>query len=448
MASGDNLLCLINEILDLSKIESGKLVLREEPIDLSVLMSHVHRSFSVIGSKKGLSVEFINGLIPNRNYLLDSTRLKEVLFNLIGNAVKFTETGTVTIEIEVVSSNKILDTYSFRVIDTGVGIPKEEIDSVFKIFEQASNTNASSEDGTGLGLSITRGIIETMGGDLKVMSELGVGSEFQFELSFERTELAVEQKSASPIMGETNTLKGYRILVVEDAEINRFLVNSILENWGCIVTETVNGLEAIDLLKTHEFDLILMDIRMPVMDGIEASKHIRNELSLAEVPIIALTANAIQGEMERCQEAGMNDYLSKPYSQNELYKILLRYLPKESTNDPIKKMKSQINRKGIEAITRGDQDFQKRMIRLFSNETKLNIVSFQKHLEEENEEGVKLMAHTMKAAVAHICSEDIVSIVRSIEMDDFTFEQRKSKVLELIPILESMIIELEEAFPN
>ncbi|MCH2223415.1 MAG: PAS domain S-box protein [Crocinitomicaceae bacterium] len=447
MASGDNLLCLINEILDLLKIQSGKLERVKEPTDLSEVMEHIHRSFSVIGRKKGLSVNFIDGLIPNRNYLLDATRLKEVLFNLIGNAVKFTEVGSITLEIELISSTKEFDVYSFEVADTGVGIPEEDIEKVFNIFEQASNTNTSSENGTGLGLAIANGIIENMGGELKVSSELGVGSKFRFNLSFERTNLPVEDRSSSNI-GGPKSLEGYRILVVEDAEVNRFLVNTILGNWGCVIVEAINGKEAVELLKTEEFDLILMDIRMPIMNGIEASKIIRNELNLTKVPIIALTANAIQGETEKCKEAGMNDYLSKPFSQDDFYKILTKYLLAEPIIPFKNKLKSGINRKGIDSITRGDEVFQKRMVNLFVEETKLNIESFYKAITEKNEDQLKTIAHTMKAAAAHICTNDIVVIVRSIEMDDFTFEDRKNRALELIPLLEAVIIELNQAFSN
>lgn len=445
MASGDNLLRLINEILVLSKIQSGKFVLRNEPINLSKLFEHIHRSFSVIGGKKGLPVNLVSDLELDQFYLTDPTRLKEVLFNLVGNAVKFTKTGSISIEIKRLSRNSTIDHLSFEVIDTGIGIPKEDLEHVFQMFTQASNTNVVSENGTGLGLSISNGIIENMGGKLRVSSDLGKGSRFYFDLELERTE-SVKEPKVSKLNTDHSKLSGRRILVVEDAEVNRFLVNSILQSWGCVVVETVNGLEAVNQLRTERFDLVLMDVRMPIMDGFEATSQIRNELNLFELPIIALTANAIEGETEKCKKAGMDDYLSKPYSQDELYNLLTKYLANDE--DKNASMKTLVNLEGIESITRGDKVFQERMINLFIQETNSNINFLIEHLHNKDEKGIVSIAHTMKAATAHICTNDVLSLVRSIEMDDLIFEERSKRVNELIDLLKKAMNELSIIFPN
>lgn len=446
MASGDNLLCLINEILDFSKINSGKLILRKEPVNLSTLIEHVHRSSSVIGSKKGLTVNLISEIEPEQHYLTDATRLQEVLFNLVGNAVKFTETGSVSIEIKRLSTNNFSDLYSFEIIDTGVGIPEDDLDDVFNMFVQATNTNLVSESGTGLGLSISNGIIEKMGGDLKVSSILGKGSRFQFSIELERAVSNEEKVKVSKISSAKRKLEGFKILIVEDVEVNRFLANSILTNWGCVVSESVNGLDSTEALKTQTFDLVLMDVRMPIMGGFEATRIIRQELGLNNLPIIALTANAIEGEMEKCKAVGMNDYLSKPFSQDELYQILMKYLSSEPQVGPL--TTSLINLKGIDAITGGDKVFQKRMVNLFREETKINIQSLHDAIENRDEDSIVRIAHTMKAATAHICTNDIVSEVRSIEIDNLLFDERSEKVSSLIVLLEKMLDELLIFFPK
>ncbi|MDG1333245.1 MAG: PAS domain S-box protein [Crocinitomicaceae bacterium] len=439
MASGDNLLGLINEILDLSTIESGKLKLRNEPVDLAMLMEHIHRSFSVIGGKKNIPVHLNSELEENQFHLTDPMRLKEVLFNLVGNAVKFTALGSVTIDVSHLGSSESHDTYLFKIVDTGVGIPKEELKDVFKMFTQASNTFAGSESGTGLGLSISNGIIENMGGDLTVTSELGKGACFQFSLDFERSENGNSKEHVSAKSEEKRSLKDRRILVVEDAEINRFLVNTILNKWGVVVKESVNGQEAVETLRNDSFDLVLMDVRMPVMDGLEATRIIRSEKN--DVPIIALTANAIGGEVDKCKSAGMNDYLSKPYSQDELYAVLTKFIGPDSD-----RRNSLVNLKGIDNITGGDMTFQIRMISLFKEETMLNIEILQDAIEKKDEASIVRVAHTMKAAAAHICTDSIVELLRNIEMDDVPFEKRTQTVLDLIPLLNDLMIELDAKF--
>ena len=446
MASGDNLLGLINEILDLSKIESGKLELREEVVNLADVMEHIHRSFSVIGGKKNVSVHLLSQFDDSHYHLTDALKLKEVLFNLVGNAVKFTESGSVTMDIQKVSGSHTKDKFLFKIIDTGVGIPEDELKDVFKIFTQASNTYVTSENGTGLGLSISNGIIEKMGGNLTVSSKLGQGSCFEFSLEFKRSDFKKTEEKRSNNAGVERNLDGLSVLVVEDAAVNRFLVNTILQKWGCKVSEAVNGLEAVGALKSSDFDVVLMDVRMPEMDGMEATRVIRNDLKNEKTPIIALTANAIEGEIQKCKLAGMNDYLSKPYSQDDLFAIITKNISME------KKIKSAnvslVNLEGIQNITRGDEVFQKRMVALFIDETKSHIQITLSAVRDDDVQKIISIAHNMKAAVSHICTDEIVFRVRSIEMDDLSLEDRKNQVEELIPLLNDLLSELDIVFPK
>lgn len=445
MASGDNLLGLINEILDLSKIESGKLELRNEPVNLFTVIEHVYRSFSVIGGKKNLPVILNADLNPQQYHLTDPLRLKEVLFNLVGNAVKFTEEGSVTIRIQHLSESDTHDEFRFEVVDTGAGIPEEDLDDIFKMFAQATNTYVASEGGTGLGLSISKGLIENMGGKLQVSSELGKGSSFHFDIKLEKSDFFEPEKGSSSHFNGERDLNGCRILVVEDAEINRFLVNNILKKWGCTVTEVVNGREAVDILRENYFDLVLMDVRMPVMDGLKATQIIRNGLKINNLPIIALTANAIEGEVDKCKNAGMDDYLSKPYSQDELFTVITKNL---STPTFQEEKKSMVNFEGLENITQGDKAFQKRMVELFINETKSHSATLKSAINSDDKETIQKVAHTMRGAAAHICSDEVVTRLKRLEKEEMSNDQRNVLVTELLALLQTVLEELSSVFPN
>lgn len=443
MLSGDNLLKLINEILDLSKIQSGKLKLREESVDLMKIMDHIYRSFDVIGSQKGLTIEFEHNLEEKQGYFVDGTRLKEVFFNIVGNAVKFTEEGSVKLSVSRASENSDLDAITFAIKDTGIGIPKEDIESIFSSFEQASNTHKGDRKGTGLGLSITKGIIESMGGQLKVESVQGEGSTFSFTLPLRRTTLIEDASEKEIDESDTSKLAGHRILVVEDVKVNRFLIRNILEPWGISIEEAVNGQEAIETLKTETFDLILMDVRMPVLDGIEATQKIRTELQLTEIPIVALTANAISGEKDKCFNAGMSDYLTKPYKQKDILAKLLKYLHKEENNE---QPMEHLNLEGLKSITNGNEDMMHTMVALFVEETEKYIEQLQEAISESNIQRIQDIAHALKASVAHLCSKEVLAAVRSVEIDEVSEEQKIAATKAMIQLLEKSIEELRVEF--
>ena len=443
ISSGDNLLQLINEILDLSKIQFGKLKLREESVDLLKIMEHIHRSFQVIGSQKGLKLDFEHDLEENQGYFLDGTRLKEVLFNLVGNAVKFTEKGSVGISVWRSRLHDDVDVISFTIKDTGIGIPEEDLEGIFGTFEQASNTHESGAKGTGLGLSITRGIIESMGGELQVSSKIGMGSTFSFAFPLRRTTLLKDESSGEIDQNDVSRLKGTRILVVEDAKVNRFLIRNIMEPWGVSMREAVNGAEAIEKIQEESFDIVLMDVRMPVLDGIQATKKIRTELNLSEIPIIALTANAIHGEKEKCFDAGMNDYLTKPYTQKDLLAKLLQYAGTKANND---NAAGHINLEGLNTLTQGNEDMKLRMVQLFIDETEKYIEQLHTAIAESDLERMQDIAHALKASVAHICSKEVLTSVRSVELDKVAQEEKIQAGKAMINLLEKSINELRVEF--
>ncbi len=344
--SGDMLMDIVNVVLDFSKIEAGKVTLYAESFDLRLLVKTAVATFTTKAAEKSISLNcHITPEVPDR-VLGDSGRLRQVIVNLTHNAVKFTEKGQValTVKRESEDSDKIV--LFFSVEDTGIGIPEDKLESVFEGFTQVDGSLTRRFGGTGLGLAISKEIVRVLGGSLKVKSKLGEGSCFYFTLAF-------EDPKKLPVTGEKETIrlqppeifltapvnsskvvKGekIKILLAEDNKINRKLVVALAEKKGWEVTEVENGKELVDTIIDNgyylkeRFDLVLMDVQMPLMDGLEATKLIRKCKELKEIPIIAITAHAIKGDKERFLEVGMTDYISKPIDYKEFYTTIERYI--------------------------------------------------------------------------------------------------------------------------
>jgi CheY-like chemotaxis protein/two-component sensor histidine kinase len=306
-----NLLAVINEILDFSKIEAGKMEIRPEHIDLHELLKQEVNMLSVQAKEKKISLEcHIDPAVP-RFVLVDPTRLNQILLNLLSNAVKFTEHGGVQLRTEVLSTDVAQQTLlQFSVMDTGVGIPEHQLKDIFDPFTQAGDETHLLHSGTGLGLAIARQLVELQGGQINVQSRPGKGSVFTFTLPVR----AMDGPAVSEKGPDKQGHKHLRILLVEDNQFNQLLATEVLNK---LVHEpqiriAVNGQEAVNAAVEEVFDLIFMDIKMPVMDGFKATRLIRSNGIVA--PVIALTANATAEEREKCLLSGMNDYLSKPIS--------------------------------------------------------------------------------------------------------------------------------------
>ncbi|MGY3214136.1 response regulator [Mucilaginibacter sp. HD30] len=316
--SGDDLLVILNDILDFSRLEAGKITIENAPINIRDI---VHLNVKMMEpKKKGLAITFdIDEQIPE-TLLGDSLRLNQILLNLISNAIKFTEKGGVHISVVCLKHNTDGVLVDFTVKDTGIGIPKERQASIFESFEQANNDTARKFGGAGLGLSIVKQLIELQNGEIFVDSEAGVGSDFRFRLQF--LKVATEIPARVPIKTEVikHSGNGIKILVVEDNRINQMLVVKVLENYGFTIDVAENGLIALHKHERQDFDIILMDLQMPEMDGYEATQKIRAlSAGKKDIPIVAMTAHTIKGEMEQCLAIGMNDFISKPFDKNELY---------------------------------------------------------------------------------------------------------------------------------
>jgi PAS domain S-box-containing protein len=324
-SSADNLLVIINDILDISKIEANKLDLEYIPFSISKVMGDIEQLLYYKTEEKGILLK-INVLDKMHDSLIgDPVRLSQILTNLISNAIKFTQEGEVACSIDIVKENRENISLLFTVSDTGIGISEDKLCNIFNSFTQEDQTTSRKFGGTGLGLTITKRLIELHHSSINVTSKKGEGTAFSFKLNYKKNwEETIEEKAQEKELNLVK-IKGAKVLLVEDHEINKLLAETILTNWKMEVTHVYNGQEAVDLLIKNKFDIILMDIQMPVLDGLEATRIIRHDLK-NNTPIIALTANAIKGDDIKCIDAGMNDYVSKPIEPSTLFNKIITHL--------------------------------------------------------------------------------------------------------------------------
>jgi len=319
-SSAEGLMVIVSDILDVSKLESGKFSIEEIPFDLDKVIAPLIQSLSLRGEEKGLTIHLRRDPIVPQWLAGDPTRIRQVLLNLLTNAIKFTDKGDITLRVLQSGTKEDALMITFEVEDSGVGIEKDKLDFIFEQFAQEDITVTRKYGGTGLGLSISKSLVEMMGGELKVKSEKGKGSTFGFTLRLRPT--VSRPTKGTPLFGAAN-LNGLEVLVVEDNELNRFLAITILKKWNARVQVAANGKEALQLLKKGKIDLVLLDIQMPVMDGLETIRRMRQELYL-RIPVIGLSANAAQSERDYCLREGMDDYLSKPYRPEDLFECISR----------------------------------------------------------------------------------------------------------------------------
>ena len=454
--AGQNLMVIINDILDFSKIEANKMTVEEANFSLSKTVDSVIELLTQNALEKKIKLLCDIDSAIHDELIGDPTKLSQILFNLIGNALKFTEKGFVELVITEIEGTESESLLKFSVIDSGIGISKDKIDSIFESFNQASNETTRKYGGTGLGLTITRRLVELQGGQITAESIVSKGSEFTFSLKYKKANQIIESPVALNIKNiSPDFLKDINILLVEDNELNQLLAVKVFEKWDKKIDIANNGVEAIEKISTNFYDIILMDIQMPGMDGIELTRYIRSSMGeKSNIPIIALTAHATKGEERRCFENGVNDYLSKPYNFDVLLNKLYHNL-KNNNVDSVLFMESQqkeiaseklIDFKYLKDFSDGDDTFVKNMISLFLNNTP---ETMQIILESNKNDDIKILKdeiHKLKSSLSILGMIKASNCVEVIEMEiekNPLGQKRKDEVNNLNEICQLAIKELE-----
>lgn len=329
--SGDALIVLINDILDLAKVDAGKMTFEQTPFNLSSSISTMLQLFEPKIKEKNLDlIQDYDEAIPSV-VVGDPMRLRQIILNLMSNAVKFTEKGNITMRVRLLKDESDKTTIEFLLTDTGIGIREDRLEHIFNNFEQAGKETSRSYGGTGLGLAIVKQLVERQGGSISIKSELGKGSTFGFVMSFNKPLAGTEHtntQDSKTVQKDTYinmSNQKVKVLVVEDVTLNQLLIKIILMDFGFEIDVVSNGKIAVDYLQKNTYDIVLMDLQMPVMNGFEATAYIRNTLN-SQIPIIALTADVTTVDVEKCIAVGMNDYISKPIDEKLLYSKIMKYL--------------------------------------------------------------------------------------------------------------------------
>ncbi len=389
-SSSKSLMVIVNDILDMSKLESGKFSAEFIPFDLRAILDPLYTTYLLRTDEKGIafSVDYPSDM---PKWLFgDPTRLGQILNNLISNAIKFTDKGKVTLKITFDKKGKHNE-FCFSVTDTGIGIDQEKLKTIFEFFSQEDNTITRRFGGTGLGLAISKSISELLGGEIIVESEKNVGSTFKFCLTM--PEASEQLKNETAIV--RTDLKGKNVLIVEDNELNRFLAVTILKKWNANIHIAENGEEAVKAVSSLDIDIVLMDIQMPVMDGVAAAIAIRSELK-SNVPIIALTANALESEKEKCWQAGMNEYITKPYNPEFLReKIIFLTEHNSKSEEP---NSENISLDNLHSLMNGSKEQMIRMTKVFLDQIEKHFNELKFALNENDLDEITAVTHKLKSS--------------------------------------------------
>ena len=424
--SSQNLLSIINDILDFSRLSSGKVELESIPFRPSDVLEGVVRTVGLSAKQKGIELEIEAEQNKLPEYVVgDSVRLRQILLNLVSNSIKFTEQGKVTITEKLMEEKDGNVLLRFLVTDTGIGIPADRLPSIFDSFTQASNETSRKYGGSGLGLTIVKQLAELQGGSVSVTSQLGQGSTFTVSLRYAAAgamQLGPEETHSTAQEGEFD---GKRILLAEDNEMNQMLARRVFEKWNFHLEVANNGQIAVERLAKEHFDLVLMDVQMPEMDGYAATQYIRTKLPKEKsgIPILAMTAHAIVGEAEKCISLGMNDYISKPFNRNVLYGKICALLklhpsapiaPEESVAQT-ETANGVVDLSYLNELAEGNEDFIQRMIKAFLAQTPQLIAQMKDGAKNGNWQEVRAAAHKMKPSMDFIGIHSLKTVVAEIE---------------------------------
>ncbi|OQA11816.1 MAG: Autoinducer 2 sensor kinase/phosphatase LuxQ [Bacteroidetes bacterium ADurb.Bin397] len=460
--SADNLLVIINDILDLSKIEAQKMTFESTIFSASELVSTTFELFRAKANEKGIEIiKNIDDCIPE--YVKgDPTRLSQIINNLVNNAIKFTHKGGVEIGVKLVDTNENCSMIAFSIKDSGIGISQNKLSTIFDMFTQAGDDITRKYGGTGLGLSIAKKLVDLQGGIIKVDSVIDEGTTFTFSMPFDHPDpIELEAHHSQSEEPESRIDSELRILIVEDNDINRLVINKIMKDWGVKLDNAVNGVDAIDKMKAKDYDIILLDIEMPEMNGYQCIREIRTALPepKCHVSVMAMTAHANKKERDKCIGLGMDDYISKPFDPLDLKQKIVA-LSKKSLGgtcevEPVIEEKAPAaaptqkltNLDYLRELSDNNESFFKDFISLFLNNTPETMAELEKQLSGKNWEGVRQAAHKMKPSLNYLGLKEAQGLAASVEeyaLKKENLEKIEGMVTRLKEICNAAYSELEQ----
>lgn len=452
--SGDALIVLINDILDLAKVDAGKMVFEQSPFKLATSISAMLHLFEPKMEEKNLRlIKEYDQNIPEV-LLGDPVRLHQIILNLLSNAVKFTNQGSIKVAVKMLADEGEKVTIQFSVTDTGIGITEDKIEKIFENFQQASSGTSRLYGGTGLGLAIVKQLVETQNGSISVQSKIAVGSTFSFTLSFDKTNAKAEMEDETV---EIDTqIKNIKVLVVEDVALNQLLMKTLLDDFGFECDLAANGKLALEKLQNKTYDIILMDLQMPEMNGFEATEYIRKTMHLV-IPIMALTADVTTVDLDKCKAVGMNDYIAKPVDERLLYNKIISLTKKQIFNQK-EAAKAILTLEKIKYIdlgylnhrTKSNPQLMMEMISLYLEQTPPLIIAMKSSLASKDWETLRSSIHKMIPSFSIMgISSEFENMAKKIQEYAIT-QQQTDGIGDLVMQLETVCTqsckELQEAF--
>jgi PAS domain S-box-containing protein len=445
--SGDSLIVLINDILDLAKVDAGKMIFEQIPFRMSLSLSAMLHLFEAKVQEKNVQlVGKYDNEIPDI-LVGDPVRLHQIIMNLVSNAVKFTHKGKITVSARKLKEDEESATIEFTVQDTGIGIAENKLEKIFENFQQASSGTARLYGGTGLGLAIVKHLVEAMGGTVNVVSIVNEGSTFSFILSFLKTRADADMETVP--LNLDGEVKNVKVLVVEDIALNQLLMRTLLDEFGFSCDIAANGKIAIELLKINSYDVVLMDLQMPEMNGFEATEYIRTTMD-SKIPIIALTADVTTVDLAKCKSVGMDDYISKPVDERILYNKIVGLVKKpinstrrenEHTDEVITEIKKCTDLTSLLLRTKSNPVLIMEMISLYLVQTPLLVKAMKDGFLDNNWSSLQSAAHKMIPSFAIMgISQEFEDMARKIQ-EYATIQQQSDGMYDLVLKIEKVCVQ-------
>ena len=457
--SGDTLIVLINDILDLAKVDAGKMTFEQEPFEMAMSISAMLHLFDTkIQEKNLLLVKEYDEKIPHL-LLGDPVRLNQIILNLVSNAVKFTLRGNITVSVRLLNEDATTAYIELAVSDTGIGIATDKLPTIFENFQQATSGTSRLYGGTGLGLAIVKQLVEMQGGSISVKSEVDAGTTFSVKLSFTKTQ--IRPKSAIGITEPDKQIKNITVLVAEDIALNQLLMKTLLDDFGFEFDIAGNGKIAIEKLRAKSYDIILMDLQMPEMNGFEATEYIRNKMN-SKIPIIALTADVTTVDLAKCKSVGMNDYISKPVDERLLYDKIVGLVQKSasqksSEGEKNKNIQSEklkyVDLSYLTQHAKSDPKLMMEMISLYLEQTPPLINIMKQGLQDKDWNALQGAVHKMIPSFSIMgISKDFEHIAKKVQEYANNIQEQTAGIPHLVLQLEDVCAEackeLEEEFDH